>query len=85
MQKAIDFLSFAKRQKMSKTIRKNIRKKSSGKYSQKIVDHAKESATDALKTALKRAIWKTAAATDYLICNKISEKNHKTLTNFSAE
>ena len=40
----------------------------------KILDHAKESATDALKTASKRLISKTAAATDYLICNKVSEK-----------
>ena len=72
MKKAIDFLSFA--ENVSKTICKNISKKSSGKYSQKILDHAKESATDALKTASKRLISKTAAATDYLICNKVSEK-----------
>ena len=72
MKNAIDFLSFA--ENVSKTICKNISKKSSGKYSQKILDHAKESATDALKTASKRLISKTAAATDYLICNKVSEK-----------
>ena len=72
MKNAIDFLSFA--ENVSKSICKNISKKSSGKYSQKILDHAKESATDALKTASKRLISKTAAATDYLICNKVSEK-----------
>ena len=72
MKNAIEFLSFA--ENVSKTICKNISKKSSGKYSQKILDHAKESATDALKTASKRLISKTAAATDYLICNKVSEK-----------
>ena len=72
MKNAIDFLSFA--ENVSKTICKNISKKSSGKHSQKILDHAKESATDALKTASKRLISKTAAATDYLICNKVSEK-----------
>ena len=72
MKNAIEFLSFA--ENVSKTICKNISKKSSGKYSQKILDHAKESATDALKTASKRLISKTAAATDYLICNEVSEK-----------
>ena len=75
MKKAIDFLSFA--ENVSKTICKNISKKSSGKYSKKILDHAKESATDTLKTASKRVISKTAAATDYLICNKVSEKTIK--------
>ena len=51
---------------------KNIGKSLSNKYGQKLFDSAKKS--DAIKTASKRAIQQTAAATAYLIGNKIADK-----------
>ena len=51
---------------------KNIGKCLSNKYGQKLFDSAKKS--DAIKTASKRAIQQTAAATAYLIGNKIADK-----------
>ena len=53
---------------------KNMVKNVSRKYGQKLLDSAKKSTADAIETSSERVIQKTAKATGYLVCNKITDK-----------